>query len=139
MPVGVERAVTAAAQDDEIFFAVRPQLASPYYVMDLELIAPAAVLAFPAVPLQDFQLELAVTLGGEVKLPSFSKVTSHADSRMSHRNCCWCAAGRNAKNRDGIFSGRLRFVPIMRLGGCELDAWSAIWKLGTGADNPGSQ
>jgi hypothetical protein len=51
----VEGAVTAAAEHDEIFFAVRPQLASPYYVVDLELIAPATVLAFPAVPLQDIQ------------------------------------------------------------------------------------
>jgi hypothetical protein len=37
--------MTPAAEHEEIFFAVRPQLASPYYVMDLELIAPATVLA----------------------------------------------------------------------------------------------
>jgi hypothetical protein len=67
--------------------------------MDLELIAPATVLAFPAVPLQDFQLQLAVTLGVEPKPPSFSKVATHADRLMSRKNCCWCAAERNAKNR----------------------------------------
>ena len=42
--------MTAAAQDDEIFFAVRTQLAPPDHVVDLESIAPATVLAFPAVP-----------------------------------------------------------------------------------------
>jgi hypothetical protein len=51
----MDGAVTAAAEHDEIFFAVRPQLASPNYVMDLELITPATVLAFPAIPLQDMQ------------------------------------------------------------------------------------
>jgi len=85
----VERAVTAVTQDEEIFVAVRPQLASPYYVVDLELMAPAAVLAFPAVPLEDFPLKLAVPLGVELKSRSFSEVAAHADCRMSRRNCCW--------------------------------------------------
>ncbi len=48
--------MTRAAEHEEIFFAVRPQLASSNYVMDLQLIAPARVLAFPAIPLEDFQL-----------------------------------------------------------------------------------
>ena len=95
----VERGVTTAAQNDEVLFAVRPQLASPNYVMDLELIAPAAVLAFPAIPLQDFQLKLAIALGVEPKPRSFSQVATHADGRMSRKNCRWCAAGRNAKDR----------------------------------------
>jgi hypothetical protein len=64
--------------------------------MDPELIAPATVLAFPAIPLQDFQLQLAVTLGVEPKPRSFPQVATHADCRMSRRNCCWCAAERNA-------------------------------------------
>jgi hypothetical protein len=53
MPAGVEPVMTPAAQHDEVFFAVRPQLASPNYGMDLELIAPAAVLAFLTIPLQN--------------------------------------------------------------------------------------
>jgi hypothetical protein len=92
MPARVEPVMTPAAEHDEIFFAVRPQLASPNYVMDLELIAPATVLAFPAIPLQDFQLQLAVTLGVEPKPPSFLKVATHADRLMLRKNCCWCAA-----------------------------------------------
>jgi len=51
----VERAVTGAAQDDEVPFAICARLAPADHVMDLELIAPATVLAFPAVPLQDIQ------------------------------------------------------------------------------------
>ena len=98
MPAGVEPVMTPAAEHDEIFFAVRPQLASPNYVVDLELIAPAAVLAFPAIPLEDFHLQLAVTLGVEPKPTSFSKVATHADRLMSRKNCCWCAARRNARN-----------------------------------------
>jgi hypothetical protein len=89
MPAGVEPVMTPAAEHDEVPFAVRPQLASPNYVMDLELIAPATVLVFPAIPHQDFQLELAVTLGVEPKPPSFSKVATHADCRISRKNCCW--------------------------------------------------
>lgn len=91
----VERAVAAAALNDEVFFAVRPQLASPDKVVDLELIAPAATLAFPVVP-QDFQLQLAEKLGVEPKPPPFSKIASHADRQMSRKNCSWCAAERNA-------------------------------------------
>jgi hypothetical protein len=91
--------VTAAAQDDEVLFAIRPQLAPPDKVVDLELISATALLTSPAITLQDFQLQLAVTLGVEPKPPSFSKVATHADRLMSRKNCCWCAAERNAKNR----------------------------------------
>jgi hypothetical protein len=94
----VERVVTLSAENNQVLLAICSQLASPNYVMDLELIAPATVLAFPAVPLQDFHLQLAVTLGVEPKPPSFSKVATHADRLMSRKNCCWCAAERNTKN-----------------------------------------
>jgi hypothetical protein len=67
-----EPVITPAAEHDEGFFAVRLQLASPNYVVDLELIAPARVLASPADRLQDFLRQLAITLGGEPKPPSFS-------------------------------------------------------------------
>jgi len=63
----VERAVTAAAQDDEVSFAIGSRLAPADHVVDLELIAPAATLAFPAIPLENFQLELAVSFEVEPK------------------------------------------------------------------------
>jgi hypothetical protein len=51
----VEGAVTAAAQGDEVLLAICARLAPPDHVVDLELIASAATLAFPAIPLQDVQ------------------------------------------------------------------------------------
>jgi len=99
MPAGVEPVMTPAAEHDEIFFPVRPQLASPNYVMDLELIAPATVLAFPAVPLQDFHLQLAVTTVFEPKPRSFGNNHAHADRLTSSRNSCCCDAARKPKNR----------------------------------------
>ena len=53
MPAGVEPVMAPAAEHDEVPFAICARLAPPDHVVDLELIAPAAVLAFPAVPLQD--------------------------------------------------------------------------------------
>lgn len=67
--------------------------------MDLELISPAAALASPAIRLQDFHPELAVTLEVEPKPTSFSKVTTHAGRLISHKNRCCSDAGRNPKNR----------------------------------------
>jgi hypothetical protein len=67
--------MTPAAEHDEIFFAVRPQLASPDHVMDLELIAPATMLAFPAIALQNFHLQLAVTTVFEPKSVGTRKVS----------------------------------------------------------------
>jgi hypothetical protein len=41
--------VAVGAQSDQIALGVIAQLASPDHVMDPELIAPATVLAFPAI------------------------------------------------------------------------------------------
>jgi hypothetical protein len=84
-------------------------------VVDLELIAPATVVAFPAVPLENFQLELAVSFEVEPKPRSFSKVATRADRLMSRKNCCWCAAERNAKNRRSDVDSA-SVLPFSRLG-----------------------
>jgi hypothetical protein len=55
-------------QGNQVLLAIRSQLAPQNKMMDLQLIAPAAGLAFPAIPLQDFQLQLTVTFGVEPKL-----------------------------------------------------------------------
>ena len=112
--IGVNCSVAVGAQSDQIALGVIARLAPADHVMDLELIARATVLAFPAIPLQDFQLQLAVTLGVEPK-PSFSKVTTHADRLMSRKNCCWCAAERNAKNRRSDVNST-SVLPFSRLG-----------------------
>ena len=50
-------AMTVAAEDNQVLFAVGPHLAPADQVMDLELITPATVLAFPAIALQDSLLD----------------------------------------------------------------------------------
>jgi hypothetical protein len=99
MPARVEPVMTTAAEHDEIFFPVRPQLASPNYVMDLELIAPATALALPAIPLQNFRLELAVMLEVEPKPMSSGNVHTHADRLISSKNRRCCGAGRKWSSR----------------------------------------
>jgi hypothetical protein len=79
MSAKVEPVMTPAAEHDEIFFAVRPRVASPDDVMDVELVSPPAVLALPAVPLQDFHLKLAVAVIVETQAISFANVHAHAD------------------------------------------------------------
>ena len=84
----VQCSVAVRAQGDQIALGVISRLAPPDQVVDLQLVAPAAVLAFPAIPLEDFHLQLAVTLGVETKPKPISKVATHADRRMSRKNCC---------------------------------------------------
>ncbi len=47
----VDNAMTATADDDQIVFRIRSALASMYEVVNLQLIASSARLAFPPIPL----------------------------------------------------------------------------------------
>jgi hypothetical protein len=47
--------MTPAKENYEIPFTIPSRLAPANHAMELESIAPAAVLAFPAIPLQDLQ------------------------------------------------------------------------------------
>src|SRR5450756_1521137 len=95
----VVRAMTPATQDDEIFFTIRSRLAPPNLVMDLQLISSATPLAFPAIPLENFHLQLAVTPWVEPNTTAFGDPRIHADRLISPKNCCCSKAGRNPKNR----------------------------------------
>jgi hypothetical protein len=111
--------VTPAAENDQVLFAIATRLAPPDHVMDLELIAPAAALASPAIPLEDFHFQLAVTPGVEPKPPSFSKVATHADRLILSRNRCCCGEGRKLKNRSSDISSTSgspfsRFAPARK-------------------------
>jgi hypothetical protein len=77
--------------------------------MDLEFISPATALAFPTIPLEDFDLELAVTLGVEPEPTSLRSLASHAERLISLRNSCCCEAGRNPKNRLNDMRSRSGF------------------------------
>ena len=55
--------MAAAAQCHEVLFAIGSHLAPVHEVMDLQLIPSAAVLAAPAIALQNFLGKLAVSIG----------------------------------------------------------------------------
>jgi hypothetical protein len=115
----VERAVTAAAQDDEVLFAIRPQLAPPDKVVDLELISATALLTSPAITLKDLEAESAVLLCLEPKLRAFGKCSAHANRLIVSTNRCCCGAGRNLKNRSSDISSTSvlpfsRFAPARK-------------------------
>jgi hypothetical protein len=100
----VERAVTAVAQDDEVLFANRPQLAPPDKVVDLELIPPAALLALPAITLKNLEAELPVTISPNPQLRSFRRSSAHAERLGLSTNRCCCGGGRKLKNRSSDIS-----------------------------------
>jgi hypothetical protein len=84
----MQGAVTVAAQNDEVLFAICSRLASADHVMELQLIAPAALLTLPAIPLENLQAEPAVTLEIEPNPPASGNLPTHADRLMSRKNCC---------------------------------------------------
>ena len=94
--------MTAAAQDDEIFFAVHPQLASPYYVMDLELIAPATVLAFPAIPLENLPAHFFVVRCRKAKPPAVGSFFAHAERLISCTNQRIRTVRRGCRSPDSL-------------------------------------
>ncbi len=89
--------MTVAAKDDEIVLAIASGLAPADLVMDLQLLAPATVLAFPAVAPEDLQLELVVRR--TIEPPPTSTWATHAVRRASRKNSCCSEVGRNPKNR----------------------------------------
>ena len=119
MPAGVEPVMTPAAEHDEILFA-RPQLASPYYVMDLELIAPAAVLTLPVVPLENLPAQFLVVRCRQAKPPAVGSFCAHAERLISCTNLCCCGAGGkwNRRSTDPNSTSGLpfsRFAPARKV------------------------
>jgi len=66
--------VTAAAEDDEVLFAICSRLAPANNVMDLELVSSATLLALPFIPFQDLATQVAITAGIEPKRTRFCTV-----------------------------------------------------------------
>jgi hypothetical protein len=88
-------AVALAAQHHQVLLSIGSRLTSVHDVVDLELIAPAATLAFPAVPLQDFDLQLAVFQEPEPHAAhGMATIPLHADFLISRRNSSCCDPGR---------------------------------------------
>ncbi len=101
--------MTGATQDNEVFFCVWSSLAAANDVVNLQLIAPATVLAFPSIALQNAFRELGVLLWIEPNWALFPNLPAHADCLTSIKNCCCCAAGRNPKNRCNDISSTSAF------------------------------
>jgi hypothetical protein len=70
--------VTAAAEDDEVLFAICSRLAPPNYVMNLQLVCSATVLTLPSIPFQDLATQVAIAAGIEPKRARFWKSSIHA-------------------------------------------------------------
>lgn len=87
-------AMTLTAQRNQVLLAIRSCPAPSDDVMDLELIAPATVLAFPAVPLQYCLFQLTVPVVIEPK----PAVLAHANFLTLFRNLSCCCGGKNPKN-----------------------------------------
>ena len=76
MPVGV--LVALGAKSYEILCRVVPQVAPPLNVMELKTFHPPTPLAVPAVSLQDFAAELAISFG--IKLQAWPLGTYSSQS-----------------------------------------------------------
>jgi hypothetical protein len=88
-------AVALATQHHQVLLSICSRLTSVHDVVDLELIAPAAMLAFPAIPLQDFDLQLAVFRRPEPHAAhGMASFPRHADFLISRRNSSCCDTGR---------------------------------------------
>src|SRR5438067_13078008 len=107
----MNRTMTLAAEDNQIVFTICSQLASPNHVVDLELIAPATMLATPAIPPQDFQLEFVICC--RIKSQPTSSLHTHAEGLASAKNCCCCGAERNPNDRRTDMSSTSGF-PLSR-------------------------
>ena len=110
----MNRAMALATKHDKILLSICSQVASANDVMDLELIAPAAVLALPAIPLKNLEAELGVIFGVKPRPRAFGSFFVHADRRILSRNRCCCGEGRKPKNRSSDISSTSG-LPLSRL------------------------
>jgi hypothetical protein len=95
----MKRLMTARTESDQIFLLIVALSAPPLNVMDLKIFHAPARLATPAISLQDFPAELAISCrikpqAGPIGTDSFQKVTC-----TSSRSCFRCGFGRPMINR----------------------------------------
>jgi len=106
--------VTRCAEGDQILGSVIAQSATRTNVMDLKILHPPTRLAAPAVSLQDFTAELAISF--KIKLQAWMSGMNPGQSVTCtfSRSCCRCAFGRPiaSRVRQGNKASRL---PVSRL------------------------
>ena len=98
----------------EILSRIIAQAASWLDVMDLETLRSPAPLATPAISLQDFAAELAISF--KVKLQAWSSGTDPSQSVTwtFSRSCCLCGIGRPSASRVNECR-RASVLPVSRL------------------------
>src|ERR1700692_4370929 len=107
MPVNV--LVALDAKSYEILSRVIPQVAPPLNVMDLKILHPPAPLASPAVSLQNFPAELAISFRVKPQAGPFSTDPFQNVTCTSSRSCFLCGFGRpmTSRVRQGNRASRL--------------------------------
>jgi hypothetical protein len=85
--------VAISAERDQIFFYVVTQQASRAHVVDLETIGIAALLASPAVTLQHFDAEFAISSWIQTKSRSSWSETIHWTFPICCANSIFCGSG----------------------------------------------
>jgi hypothetical protein len=106
--------MTRCAEGDQIFGSVIAQSAPRLNVMDLKILHAPTRLATPAIPLQDFSAELAITF--RVKSQAWSSGTDPSQSvtSTSSSNCILSVFGRPITRRVREGNKASRF-PASRL------------------------
>ena len=92
--------MAGATERNQILFAIRARLAPANDVVDLELLALAASLALPVIPLKNLAAKELVILGAKSQTRAFGSFPAHAESLILSRNSCCCGKGRKWKNRS---------------------------------------
>jgi hypothetical protein len=91
----VDVTVAISAERDQIFVRVVTQQASRAHVVNLETIGTAAVLASPAVTLQHFDAESAISIWVEPKSCSPGLEVTHWTFPICCVNSIFCGSGSN--------------------------------------------
>src|SRR6266705_1100421 len=94
MCVSMSLLVTPDAKSYQILRRVITQLAAPLNVMDLKIVCFPAVLATPAVPLEDFTAELPIRFRAKFQAWPFGAESTHGVTCTLSRSCSLCSFGR---------------------------------------------
>ena len=87
--------VTPGTESDQVLFGIVSQPAAQVDVVDLEVGAPAAVLAAPAIALQHLLAQLTIGLRVEPEPGAAREQASHDAFLSCSKNCRRCGGGRN--------------------------------------------
>ncbi len=105
--------VASETERDQIVLGILTATAPEPHVVDFNYTHQSAELAPPAIPLQNLFAQGCVFLQIQPSAPTLWRRLTHAASLICCKNSCFCAAGRNRKNRN-IDSNRIWGFPSFR-------------------------